>query len=196
MGLLDSVLGGVLGQRGSGEAGAGGLNPKMMMALGLLAMLAMRHKGGDSSGGAAQDPASAGAGGLGGLGGLLGGLMGGGAAGGAPGGLDLGGLLGGLLGGQAGGAPELGAAAAGIGALQQVLAQAGLGEQVNSWIGTGANQPVSPSALASALGGTGALESLAEKTGLSQDDVAAHLSEGLPELIDKLTPQGQVPPAA
>ncbi|MDR3379692.1 YidB family protein, partial [Cupriavidus basilensis] len=72
----------------------------------------------------------------------------------------------------------------------------GLGEQVNSWIGTGANQAVSPSALASALGGTGALESLAEKTGLSQDDVAAHLSEGLPELIDKLTPQGQVPPAA
>lgn len=49
MGLLDSVLGGVLGQRGSGEAGAGGLNPKMMMALGLLAMLAMRHKGAEGS---------------------------------------------------------------------------------------------------------------------------------------------------
>ncbi|MDF3837579.1 YidB family protein, partial [Cupriavidus basilensis] len=113
---------------------------------------------------------------------------------------DLGGLLGGLLGGQgqqaAGGASALGAAAGGIGALQQVLAQAGLGDQINSWIGTGANQPVSPSALAGALGGTGALENLAKSTGLSPDDVAAHLSEGLPELIDRLTPQGQVPPAA
>ncbi|SCU76620.1 conserved hypothetical protein [Cupriavidus necator] len=105
-------------------------------------------------------------------------------------------MLGGLLGGQ-GGAPAnsqaLGAAAGGIGALQQILAQAGLGEQVNSWIGSGANQPVTPSALSSALGDTGALESLAQTTGMSQDDVAAQLSEGLPELIDRLTPHGHLP---
>ena len=43
MGLLDSVLGGVLGQRDAAQAGGG--NPKLMLALGLLAMLAARHQG-------------------------------------------------------------------------------------------------------------------------------------------------------
>lgn len=196
MGLLDSVLGGVLGQRDAAQAGGG--NPKLMLALGLLAMLAARHQGaGEAQAGQAE---SQGGGLLGSLGGLLAGLTGGNgaAAGGAgAGGLgDLGSLLGGLLGGQAGGAPSESAAAGGIGVLQQVLAQAGLGQQVASWIGTGANQPVSASDLSSALGHTGALASLAQATGMSTDDVAAHLSEGLPELIDKLTPNGQVPPAA
>ncbi len=199
MGLLDSMLGGVLGGK-TGE-GQGGLNPKLMMALGLLAMMAMRHKGGgEAQAGAAAD-AGAGSGGLGdllgslggagGLGGLLGSLAGGGQGGG------LGGLLGGLLGGQGGAGNEsLGAAAGGIGALQQVLAQAGLGEQVNSWIGTGENQPVSASQLISALGGgDGPLASLAQSAGLSQEDVASQLSEGLPELINQLTPQGHVPSA-
>jgi uncharacterized protein YidB (DUF937 family) len=133
---------------------------------------------------------------------LLGGLLGGagGAGGGAaPGGLDLGSLLGGLLGGQSGAGDStqaMGAAAGGIGALRDVLAQAGLGQQVDSWIGTGANQAVSASDLSHALGSTGALQSLAEKTGLSTEDVASSLSEGLPELIDRLTPNGAVPPAA
>ncbi|WP_439683538.1 DUF533 domain-containing protein [Cupriavidus oxalaticus] len=197
MGLLDSVLGGVLGQLGNarGEEGSGGgLNPKLMMALGLLAVLAMRNRS-QESGSAA--PVDDGLGGLGSLGGLLGGMLGGNAsAPGATGGLDLGSLLGGLLGGQ-GGAPAnsqaLGAAAGGIGVLHQILAQAGLGEQVDSWIGTGANQPVTPSALSDALGDTGALNSLAQSTGMSQEDVAAQLSEGLPELIDRLTPHGHVP---
>lgn len=190
MGLLDSVLGGVLGQTNpaqAGESGQSGMNPKMMLALGLLAMLAMRGR--QDGADATQDPAGM----AGGLGGILGGLAGGG------GGLDLGSLLGGLLGGQGGAAGEaqtIGAAAGGIGALQQILAQAGLGEQVSSWIGTGPNQPVSPSSLADALQGTGALDTLSSSTGLSRDDVAAQLSAGLPELIDQLTPQGQVPPAA
>ncbi|WP_454056172.1 YidB family protein [Cupriavidus sp. Marseille-Q8015] len=206
MGLLDSMLGGVLGQLGGqqqdGQAAAGGLNPKLMMALGLLAMLAMRNKGGHGAPATGADDAGApdsagGLGGLGGLGGVLGGMLGGGSAP-APGGLDLGSLLGGLLGGQgeaAGSAQAMGAAAGGIGALREVLAQAGLGQQVDSWIGTGANEPVSPAQLSTALGGSGALDSLAETTGMTHEDVAASLSEGLPELIDRLTPQGRVPGA-
>ena len=200
MGLLDSVLGGVLGQLGGARQGegegesAGGLNPKLMMALGLLAMMAMRHKGEATEGGA-QPGHDDGLGGLGSLGGLLGGLAGG-AGGGTSGGLDLGSLLGGLLGGQGGATANsqaLGAATGGIGALRDVLAHAGLGEQVDSWIGSGSNQPVTPSALSNALGDTGALASLANSTGMSQDDVAAQLSEGLPELIDRLTPHGHLP---
>lgn len=200
MGLLDSVLGGVLGQLGGQHQGGqpSGVNPKLMMALGLLAMLAMRHKSQGADGSVA--PADAGdhpAGGLGGLGGMLGGMLGGGSAS-APGGLDLGSLLGGLLGGQGeagASAQAMGAASSGIGALRDILAQAGLGQQVDSWIGTGTNQAVSATELSSALGNTGALQSLAETTGMSSDDVAASLSEGLPELIDRLTPNGHVPPA-
>ncbi|SOZ36016.1 YidB family protein [Cupriavidus neocaledonicus] len=202
MGLVDSVLGGVLGQLGGARAEngqAGGLDPKLMMALGLLATLAMRRRAQGSDAAGDAPAADDGLGGLGSLGGLLGGMLGGGAGtapGGATGGLDLGSLLGGLLGGQ-GGAPAnsqaLGAAAGGIGALQQILAQAGLGEQVDSWISSGPNQPVTPSALSDALNDTGALQSLAQSTGMSQDDVAAQLSEGLPELIDRLTPHGHVP---
>lgn len=201
MGLLDSVLGGVLGQLGGQhqQGQPGGMNPKLMMALGLLAMLAMRHKSQGADGSVA--PTEAGdnpLGGLGGLGGVLGGMLGGGSAP-APGGLDLGSLLGGLLGGQGeagGSAQAMGAAAGGIGALRDILNQAGLGQQVDSWIGSGANQAVSPTDLSAALGHTGALQSLAETTGMSSDDVANSLSEGLPELIDRLTPGGQVPPAA
>src|SRR5262249_29415861 len=131
----------------------------------------------------------------GGLGGMLGGMLGGGSAQ-APGGLDLGSLLGGLLGGQgdaAGSAQAMGAAAGGIGSLRDMLAQAGLRQQVDSWIGTGAHEPVSPSDLSNALGGSGALDSLAQTTGMSHEDVAASLSEGLPELIDRLTPNGRLP---
>jgi uncharacterized protein YidB (DUF937 family) len=190
VGILDNVLGGVLGHLGQGRQGdaagaAGGLNPKMMLALGLLAMLAMRSKGGnpqrDTAGG--DDVA----------------LPGGVGDAGGPGGLDLGSLLGGLLGGQggaAGNAQAVGMAAGGLGALRDVLADAGLGEQIQSWIGTESNRPVSPAALSHALQGTGALESLASTTGMSEQDVAAQLSEGLPELVDQMTPQGQLPPAA
>ncbi|PWK36263.1 YidB family protein [Cupriavidus plantarum] len=201
MGLLDSVLGGVLGGNAQhpGGQGAGGLDPKIMMALGLLAMLAMRNKGGQADATGAEPGGAGGLGGMlgGGLGGVLGGMLGGGSAP-APGGLDLGSLLGGLLGGQgeaAGSAQAMGAAAGGIGALRDVLAQAGLGHQVDSWIGTGSNEPVSPTELSNALGGSGALQSLAETTGMSHDDVAASLSAGLPELIDRLTPDGRVPDA-
>ena len=81
----------------------------------------------------------------------------------------------------------------GIEGLAKMFEQRGLGAEARSWIGTGANQPVTPSALSDALGGTGALDSLAQSTGMSQEDVAAQLSEGLPELIDRLTPHGHVP---
>lgn len=182
MGILDNVLGGVLGQLGQGQPGqpggaAGGLDPKMMLALGLLAMLAMRGRGGNPQRDMAGDADAAA----------------------QPGGLDLGALLGGLLGGQggaAGNAQAVGMAAGGLGALRDVLADAGLGEQIQSWIGTGTNRPVSPAALSHALQGTGVLESLAGSTGMSEQDVAAQLSEGLPELVDQMTPQGQLPPAA
>jgi len=81
------------------------------------------------------------------------------------------------------------------GGLQGVLGafqNAGLGDAVNSWVGTGENQPISADQVQQALGG-GQLQQLAEAAGLSHEGAAGHLAEILPNLINQLTPNGQVP---
>jgi uncharacterized protein YidB (DUF937 family) len=75
--------------------------------------------------------------------------------------------------------------------IQSALQSAGLGDVVQSWIGTGANLPISPGQIQQALGPT--VSQLAQQHGLSSDDVSKHLSQLLPGLVDKLTPAGQVP---
>ena len=59
-----------------------------------------------------------------------------------------------------------------------------------SWVDTGQNQPVPPSSLGSALGPT-LIKTLAEKTGLSEQEVTTQLAQALPGFVDKLTPQGR-----
>ncbi len=186
MGLLDSILGGGNDARGAQSSLLG--NKKVLLAVGVLAYLAMKHKSqgaGDAAAPQGQEDQG------GGLFGSLGGLLG--AAGGAGG---LGGLLGGLLGGGNGNADQ--AAIGGLGPLQQILEQAGLGEQVKSWIGNGQNLPVSGEQITQALSGTGALEEvskLAANFGINEGDLANQLAEGLPEAVNHLTPQGAVPAA-
>jgi uncharacterized protein YidB (DUF937 family) len=85
-----------------------------------------------------------------------------------------------------------GAQGGGLAALVQQFQAAGLGEQVNSWIGTGQNLPVSPEQLQGALGGD-QMSMMAEKMGLSTGDLGAQLSQMLPQVVDQLTPSGQVP---
>jgi uncharacterized protein YidB (DUF937 family) len=82
----------------------------------------------------------------------------------------------------------------GLGGLVQRFESAGLGPQVASWIGTGQNLPISADQLKAALSG-GPLHALAEQFGMDPDQVASHLSGVLPEVVDKLTPGGQVPAA-
>lgn len=118
---------------------------------------------------------------------IVGGMLGGqGAAGG--GGQDA--LLKMVLGmlsdnGQGGGG-------GGLAGLLQQLQQAGLGEQVNSWVGTGQNLPVSPEQLQQAFG-SDQMSQMAEKMGLSTGDLGAQLSQMLPQVVDQLTPNGQLP---
>jgi uncharacterized protein YidB (DUF937 family) len=81
------------------------------------------------------------------------------------------------------------------GGLQGVLGafqNAGLGNAVNSWVGTGENQPISADQVQQALG-DGQLQQLADAAGLSHDSAAGHLAEMLPNLINQLTPNGQLP---
>ena len=205
MGLLDSILGG--GNDASGVQSSLLGNKKVLLAVGVLAYLAMKRGGNAQGAGDAASQADQGGGllgSLGGLGSLLGAAGGAGALGsllgGAGGAGGLGGLLGGLLGGgNSDHAAAVDAAApAGLGPLQQILEQAGLGEQVKSWIGNGQNLPVSGEQITQALSGTGALEEvskLASTFGINEGDLANQLAEGLPEAVNHLTPQGTLPAA-
>lgn len=124
----------------------------------------------------------------------------------------LDGLIGGMLGGlQGGGDVPPGSGAAGTqqnplllialqllqqnGGLQGILGkfqQAGYGAQADSWVSTGQNMPISGDALSQVLG-HGQLGQIAQQLGMSSGDAAGGLASVLPQLIDRMTPQGQVP---
>ncbi len=146
----------------------------------------------------AQGNARAGGGGVGGQAALLNIVLGmltqrGGAGGGQAGGLGdlLGGALGGARGGG-GGAAAGGGLGGGLSDLLSKFQQAGLGDAAASWVGTGANQPISPDQLEGALG-SDTLADIARQIGLSRGETAGQLSELLPQVVDRLTPGGQVP---
>ena len=80
----------------------------------------------------------------------------------------------------------------GLPGLLQKFQESGLGDQVASWIGTGANAPVSGEQIKDALGAD-TISQIAEKTGVAPDAASGGLAALLPQLIDKLTPNGQVP---
>jgi uncharacterized protein YidB (DUF937 family) len=185
MGLMDVLNGMQNGPRGARPpagtttSSQGGMSPIMMAILGLIAYKAMKGLSGSSqpapapparpTGGtvAAGMPGAGGAGGLGDL------LKGG---------------LGGLLAGGAAGTVLSG----GLNDLLKQLQQGGLGDTANSWVGTGPNRPVSPTDLGSALGAD-QIQSLTSQFGLSRDELLDGLSQHLPEVVDHLTPGGQVP---
>lgn len=116
----------------------------------------------------------------------------------------LGAALGGQSGGQASAAggldPQMlmgivGALLNNAGGLQGILAklqQGGLADVAASWVGTGANQPVSADALGGALG-PDLMGQIAQQLGGNTQQAAGTLAQVLPGLIDQLTPQGQVP---
>jgi uncharacterized protein YidB (DUF937 family) len=87
-----------------------------------------------------------------------------------------------------------GGAATGLGGLKQAFEGGGLGHLFQSWVGNGQNLPVSASQIQSALGSSGILETIAQRTGMQPGDVAQHLSTLLPQIVDHLTPNGQVHP--
>lgn len=69
--------------------------------------------------------------------------------------------------------------------------QGGYGNQIGSWVGTGANMPISGGQLQEVLG-SGAVGQIAQQLGLSHGDASSGLAQVLPQLIDKMTPTGQV----
>jgi len=83
-------------------------------------------------------------------------------------------------------------ATGGLAGFIEAFKNKGLGDIISSWIGIGENKPISPDQIKQALGGD-KIQQLAEKLGISKDLTSQHLSELLPTIIDKLTPNGKLP---
>lgn len=80
----------------------------------------------------------------------------------------------------------------GISGLAEQFAGQGLGHIVSSWIGTGQNLPITPEQLQKVLGSE-QVQAIAAKVGMSPDEVNTGLAQILPQIVDHLTPNGQVP---
>lgn len=198
MGLIDVLNGMQNGPRGQRDpsatpnSGSGGMSPITMAILGLLAYKAMKGlAGGQPSaapantrvppggkaidvnmpGGSAQSSSgSAQSGGAGGIGDLMRGGLGGLLAGGAAGSVLSGGLN----------------------DLLKQFQQKGHGDAVDSWVGTGPNKTIAPKELGQALG-PDQINALLAQTGMSREDLLGALSQYLPQVVDRLTPQGRLP---
>ena len=97
-------------------------------------------------------------------------------------------VLGQVLGGSGGGT------AGGLGGLLEQLQRTGFGEQADSWVSRGANKPISPDAMTQVFGREG-LEQISQQAGITSDEASLGLSELLPEVVDRITPEGKVPDA-
>lgn len=68
----------------------------------------------------------------------------------------------------------------------------GHAEKMDSWVGSGQNQPIQPQELENALGPE-SIDHIGKETGLPRDQLLSELSRLLPQVVDKLTPNGRPP---
>jgi len=80
----------------------------------------------------------------------------------------------------------------GVAAIISKFQGAGLGSQVQSWIGTGSNTPISPDQVASAFSPE-QIQGWAQQAGTTPDAIRDVLAQALPNVVDHLTPGGEVP---
>jgi uncharacterized protein YidB (DUF937 family) len=169
-------------------------NPLLGQVLGGLFGQAMARRGTRGMGG-----------GLGGIGGLGGGL----------GGIALGSVLGGMMRGRGGtlgmpGRRGIGGNQTallmmllplamrwvqrngGMGAVLDKFRQKGFDRQTQSWVSTGANDAVDEKAVEQVVGQE-ELRQMAQRLGVPEEEVAHAFAEIMPEMVDKLTPDGQLP---
>ena len=80
----------------------------------------------------------------------------------------------------------------GLGGLLAQFQQAGLGHVADSWVGNGPNQPISPDQLHGVLG-EDRVRSMADQAGMAPTDFLSQLSQHLPNAVNGVTPDGQLP---
>lgn len=106
----------------------------------------------------------------------------------------------GAVGGQTGGGNPLLSLAmqlingngGGLAGLVSQFQKGGLGQVADSWVSTGQNLPISPQQISDVLGAP-QLQQLAQQFGLSSNELPGQLANLLPQVVDKLTPGGQIP---
>ncbi|MFC6789764.1 YidB family protein [Methylobacterium komagatae] len=211
MGMLESVIGGVLGQVFGGSRQGGGMSPLVKALLMLLLakgasggfgdIFGRGHQGGepgpeaDRSGGPQRAPLPRDdSGDIGGFD-QYGGRRDTGPASQAPQDDSLPGSgfddLSGMLGGDGPGRPQA-EEVGGLGPLVDRFRNAGLGDVIGSWIGHGANHAIDPNQLEQALGGD-TVSTLERETGMDRSALLSELAQVLPEVVHRLTPDGRVP---
>ena len=174
MGLLDDLMGQLVGgvpdaglERGRPAApaggSAGGMGPLLAALLPVALSMLSGARGGQAQGRSATPS--------GGLGDVLSQVLGGGAGQ-----------------GQGQGAGGLG----GLGALLDQLQRAGFGAEADSWVGTGQNRALPPDAMDRVFGRDGIAE-IARRAGVSEQDASRGLAALMPEVVDRVTPEGRVP---
>jgi uncharacterized protein YidB (DUF937 family) len=92
----------------------------------------------------------------------------------------------------AGGASPDGGLVGGLGGLLEKLQGAGHDETVKSWLGSGQNQSIEPGQLGAALGQK-TVSDVAQRAGVSEQEILSQLAQNLPQFVDKLTPNGKIP---
>jgi uncharacterized protein YidB (DUF937 family) len=80
----------------------------------------------------------------------------------------------------------------GLGGLVEAFKSKGLNDIMSSWVSTGQNLPISGNQIRDVLG-SGLIQQFAKKLGSSGEEVSGGLASLLPEIIDKLTPNGTLP---
>ena len=195
MGLLDGLLGQVLGGMGQQRSGgAGGLEDLLNQLGG-----GRGAPGGMQGGGGLEDLLnSMGGGGRGapaggGLGDLLNQMGGGGAPSGSAGAGS--GMSGALLGGLVMIALQMLQRNGGLGGVVGRMKEQGYGREADSWVGTGENVPISADVLSQILG-RDVIDQSARAMGISPDEAAGGLAQVFPEIVNEITPNGRIDPGS
>ena len=78
----------------------------------------------------------------------------------------------------------------GIDGIMQKFNSQGLGDLVKGWVSTGPNPEPTPQQVEQALGPQ-KLDEMAAQTGIARDEIAGQVAQTLPQVVDKLTPDGK-----
>jgi uncharacterized protein YidB (DUF937 family) len=81
----------------------------------------------------------------------------------------------------------------GVKGLVKLFQDNGFGEQVNSWVSTEANLPISADQIQKVFGGGQLVQDIASALGISENEAAGKLAAMLPDVVDKITMYGQIP---
>lgn len=80
----------------------------------------------------------------------------------------------------------------GLNGLLKKFQESGMSEAVGSWVGLGENHKIDASNIMQVLG-SDKIQGLAKQFGLDSNNFASQIAGMLPQVIDQLTPDGEVP---